>query len=203
MELSALKGRCSSWGCKADWWASSICSRAGIPAAGSTAPFHSSISAWRRALDRWRATTIPWPRRGNAQVRIKSGMANIPVGTVGEEKLLVTSEVTINFLEMEGARVLSTPHMIGYMERTSRNTVLPLLEPGHDTVGTHVNVSHLAATPVGMTVTFRAEVTGGTGRRVQFRVEAWDEKEKVGEGTHERAIINIAKFATRLAEKLK
>jgi len=130
-------------------------------------------------------------------------MANIPIGTVGEEKLLVTSEVAINFLELEGARVLSTPHLIGYMERTSRNTVLPLLEPGHDTVGTHVNVSHLAATPLGMTVTFRAEVTGVTGRRVQFRVEAWDEKEKIGEGTHERAIIDIAKFATRLAEKGK
>jgi len=81
--------------------------------------------------------------------------------------------------------------------------VLPLLEAGHDTVGTHVNVSHLAATPLGMTVTFRAEVTGVTGRRVQFRVEAWDEKEKIGEGTHERAIIDIAKFATRLAEKLQ
>jgi len=130
-------------------------------------------------------------------------MANIPVGTVGEEKLLVTSEVTINFLGMEGARVLSTPHLIGYMERTARNTVLPLLDPGHDTVGTHVNVSHLAAAPLGMTVTFRAEVIGVTGRRIQFRVEAWDEKEKIGEGTHERAIIDIAKFATRLAEKLR
>src|ERR1017187_704336 len=153
MEPSVLKGRCSSWGCRADWWASSICSRAGIPAPGSTALFHSSILALRRALGRWRATTIPCPCRGKAHVRILSGMANIPVGTVGEEKLLVTSEVTINFLGMEGARVLSTPHMIGYMERTSRNT--------------------------------------------------WDEKEKIGEGTHERAIIDIAKFATRLAEKLK
>jgi len=130
-------------------------------------------------------------------------MANIPIGTSSEEMLLVTSEVSINFLGMEGARVLSTPHMIGYMERTARNTVLPLLDPGHDTVGTHVNVSHLAAAPLGMTVTFRAEVTGVTGRRVEFRVEAWDEKEKIGEGTHERAIINVARFATRLAEKGK
>ena len=128
-------------------------------------------------------------------------MPNIPIGAKGEEILLVTTEVAINFLGMDGARVLSTPHMIGYMERTCRNTVLPLLEPGHDTVGTHVNVYHLAATPMGMTVTFRAEITGVTGRRVQFRVEAWDEKEKIGEGTHERAIINVAKFATRLAEK--
>jgi predicted thioesterase len=130
-------------------------------------------------------------------------MANIPIGTVGEEKLLVTNEVAISFLGMEGARVLSTPHMIGWMERTSRNTVLPLLDPGHDTVGTQVNVSHLAAAPLGMTVTFRAEVTAVNGKRVQFRVEAWDEKEKIGEGTHERAIIDIAKFATRLAEKMK
>jgi predicted thioesterase len=128
-------------------------------------------------------------------------MSTIPIGTKGEKKLLVTSENAINFLGMEGARVLSTPHMIGYMERTCRDTVLPLLDPGHDTVGTHVNVSHLAAAPLGMAVTFHAEVTAVTDRRIQFNVSAFDEKEKIGEGTHERAIINVAKFATRLAEK--
>ena len=128
-------------------------------------------------------------------------MANIPIGTSGEEKLLVASEVAINFLGMEGARVLSTPHMIGFMERTCRNTVLPLLDPGYDTVGTHVNVAHLAASPMGTTVTFRAEVTKVGERRVEFRVEAWDETEKIGEGTHERAIVNVAKFATKMAAK--
>lgn len=128
-------------------------------------------------------------------------MANIPAGTMGEQKLLVTSEVAISFLGLEGARVLSTPHMIGFMERTCRDTVFPLLDPGHDTVGTHVNVAHLAAAPIGMTVTFQAEVLSATDRRIQFRVEAWDEKEKIGEGTHERAIINIAKFASKLAQK--
>src|SRR5947209_1227938 len=97
-------------------------------------------------------------------------MANIPVGTRGEQKLLVTSEVAINFLGMEGARVLSTPHMIGYMERTCRDTVLPLLDTGYDTVGTHVNVAHLAAAPLGMAVTFSCEVTAVQDRRVQFRV---------------------------------
>ena len=85
-------------------------------------------------------------------------MANIPIGTKGEQKLLVTSEVAISFLGLEGARVLSTPHMIGYMERTCRDTVLPLLDPGHDTVGTHVNVAHLAAAPMGMAVTFAGRV---------------------------------------------
>jgi predicted thioesterase len=128
-------------------------------------------------------------------------MAAIPVGTRGEQKRLVTSENAINFLGLEGARVLSTPHMIGLMEWTCRNTVQPLLEAGYDTVGTHVNVAHLAAAPIGMMVTFTAEVLGVNDRRIQFRVEAWDEKEKIGEGTHERTIINIAKFATRLAAK--
>ena len=130
-------------------------------------------------------------------------MAHIPVGTKSEQTLLVTSENAISFMGMDGPRVLSTPHMIGYMEHTCRNAVLPLLDPGHDSVGTQVNVTHLAATPIGMTVTFRAEVTGVQERRVTFRVEAFDEKEKIGEGTHERAIINIAKFATRLAGKKK
>ena len=126
----------------------------------------------------------------------------IPIGEKGERKILVTTDVAINFLGLEGARVLSTPNMIKFMEWTCRETVQPHLEEGYDTVGTHVNVAHLAAAPMGMAVTFKAEVTGVNDRRVQFRVEAWDEKEKVGEGTHERAVINVAKFATRLAEKV-
>ena len=128
-------------------------------------------------------------------------MPNIPIGARGEDKLLVTSESAITFLGMEGPRVLSTPHMIGHMELTCRDAVLPLLDAGFDTVGTHVDVYHLAAAPVGAVVTFTAEVVAVDGRRIQFRVEAWDEKEKIGEGTHERAIVNVAKFATRLAEK--
>ncbi|MFY9727790.1 MAG: hotdog domain-containing protein, partial [Bryobacteraceae bacterium] len=72
---------------------------------------------------------------------------------------------------------------------------------GYDTVGTHVNVFHLAAAPIGAMVNITAEITGVVDRRVEFRVEAWDEKEKMGEGTHQRAIINVAKFAARMAEK--
>ena len=128
-------------------------------------------------------------------------MPNIPIGARAEMKLLVTSETAITFMGADGPRVLSTPHMIGRMELTSRDAVLPFLEAGFDTVGTHVDVYHLAAAPIGAVVTFTAEVTAVEGRRVHFRVEAWDEKEKIGEGTHERAIINVAKFATRLAEK--
>jgi len=130
-------------------------------------------------------------------------MANIPVGARGEQKVLVTTDVAINFLGLEGARVLSTPNMIRFMEWTCRDTVQPMLDAGYDTVGTHVNVAHLAAAPIGMSVTFRAEVLSVTDRRIQFRVEAWDEKEKIGEGTHERAMIHVEKFAIRLAEKMK
>ena len=129
-------------------------------------------------------------------------MAEIPIGTKLEKTLLVDNDVAINFLGLEGARVLATPWMIGWMERTCRDALLPLLDAGHDTVGTHVNVYHLAATPMGMTVTFKAEVIAVDGRRVNFKVEAWDEKEKCGEGTHERAIVNIARFAAKMQGKL-
>jgi predicted thioesterase len=128
-------------------------------------------------------------------------MHNIVIGTKGEKRVLVTGENAISFLGEAGPRVLATPNMIGLMERACRDTVLPQLEPGYDTVGTHVDVFHLAAAPIGATVNITAEITAVVERRVAFRVEAWDEKEKIGEGTHERAIINVAKFAARLAEK--
>ena len=128
-------------------------------------------------------------------------MANVTVGARGEKTLLVTNEIAINFLGLEGARVLATPEMIRAMEHTCRDLVKPMLDPGYDTVGTQVNVSHLAAAPLGMPVTFQAEITAVEDRRVKFNVVAFDEKERIGEGTHERTIINVAKFATRLAAK--
>ncbi len=128
-------------------------------------------------------------------------MHKIAVGAKGEAKLLVTSEVCIGFMGDEGARVLSTPHMIGFMERTCRDAVLPMLEAGYDTLGTRVEVAHLAAAPIGAAVTFTAEITGCANRRVEFRIEAWDEAGKIGEGSHERAIVNVARFAARMAEK--
>jgi len=136
---------------------------------------------------------------GKAEGRI--AMANITVGTRGEERLLVTSDVAIDFLGTENARVLSTPNVIQNLEITARNSIKPLLEDGWDSVGTHVSVAHLAATPMGMNVTFRSEVISVQDRRVNFKVEAFDEKEKIAEGTHERALVDIARFATRVAAK--
>jgi len=128
-------------------------------------------------------------------------MANIPIGTTRRVQTRVTTDIAISFMGDNDARVLSTPEMIRLMERTSRDLVLPLLDSGHDTVGTHVNVYHRAAAPLGSSVTFTSEVLGVDGRRVQFRVEATTETEKIGEGTHERTIVNVAKFAAKQAEK--
>ena len=129
-------------------------------------------------------------------------MTNIPLGTSLERKQLVTSDVAIRFIGLEEARVLSTPCLIGFLELTARDAVFGLLEPGYDRVGTHVDVRHLAATPIGMEVTTRAEVVGLDERRVTFKLEAYDKRDKVAEGIHERFIINVARFAARLQAKL-
>ena len=130
-------------------------------------------------------------------------MANIPVGTKNEEKLVVTPDVAIDFMGVEGARVLSTPNMILGLEKTARNLLVRLLDPGYDSVGTNVNVSHLAATPMGMTVTFRTEVTSVEDRRVNFKVEAFDAQDQIAEGTHQRAIVNVERFVAKMREKIQ
>jgi len=130
-------------------------------------------------------------------------MHNIKIGARREEPLLVTKDVSIDFLGLEDARVLSTPQMIRHMEWTCRNLVFPLLEQGYDTLGTHVDVYHRAAAPIGSVVLFTSEIVSVNERRVEFRVTAKAEDELIGEGIHERGIINIAKFAARLAEKIQ
>jgi len=130
-----------------------------------------------------------------------SCVQNVPIGTKGESKLLVTSELCINFLGVESGRVFGTPWLIWHMELTARDSVKALLGDTLDTVGTHVDVRHLAATPLGMEVTFRTEVIGVAERHLRFKVEAFDAKEKVGEGFHERGIIQIDRFASRVQAK--
>jgi len=129
-------------------------------------------------------------------------MKTIPLGLRGEKRILVSPEHAIGFMDHDDSRVLSTPRMIGLMEMTCRDALLPHLEEGYDSVGTIVNVRHLAATPIGMQVRFSAEVLEVNDRRVLFRVEAWDEREKIGDGTHERFVVNIRRFGARVQEKL-
>ena len=130
-------------------------------------------------------------------------MQTVPAGAAAQRQLLVTAEVAIDFLGDEDARVLGTPYLIGLLELTARQAAQPYLDPGEDTVGTHVDVRHLAATPLGMSVTFHAEVTGSDGRKLRFRVWAEDEREMVAEGTHERFVVNVERFAARVRDKAR
>ena len=125
-------------------------------------------------------------------------MHNLKIGATREETRVVGDENAMTFLGPDGPRVLSTPRMIGYMEGTSRNLVLDMLESGHDTVGTHVNVSHCAAAPMGTTVLFFAELIGVNNRRVTFRVKATMGEKTIGEGTHERGIIDVRHFKRKV-----
>jgi fluoroacetyl-CoA thioesterase len=128
-------------------------------------------------------------------------LGQIALGLIGEHRTTVTDDIAINFLGSDSARVLGTPFLIMLIEMTARNSIKPILDEGFDSVGTDVSIKHLAATPMGMQVIFRAEVIEVDGRRVKFSVEAFDEKEKIAEGTHERFVINVARFAERLRAK--
>ncbi len=99
--------------------------------------------------------------------------------------------------------VLSTPRMIDWMEQTSHEGIAAHLEPGWGSVGAKVNIAHLAATPVGMQIRVRSELVTVDGRRLVFKVEAWDAVEKIGAGEHERFLILHEKFDHRLAQKSK
>lgn len=130
-------------------------------------------------------------------------MTNIEPGLVGKSELLVEETHTASHLGSGGVEVLATPVMVALMEDAARSSVDSKLEQGQISVGVNLNVSHLAATPVGMRVTARAELVAVEGRRLTFTVEAHDEREKIGEGTHIRAIINLDRFMDRLHEKAR
>jgi len=125
----------------------------------------------------------------------------IEIGKVREAVIDVDDRVAIKFLGIEGARVLSTPQMIGFMEMVSRDLLVEMLEPGKDSVGTVVNVKHLGAAPMGTKVTFRSKLISLDGRRATFEVEAFDDAEMIGQGLHERFIITVANFAAKMKKK--
>ncbi len=123
-------------------------------------------------------------------------------GLVGEAKIVVSQDLTAEASNVEGmAPVLATPRLISFLERTAHLAVLPQLAEGQSTVGILVNVRHLAATPVGMQVRFRAELVEVDRRRLRFKVEAWDEVEKIAEGEHERFIIDWQRFLDGIEKK--
>lgn len=126
----------------------------------------------------------------------------LQVGMKAEQKVTVTQEMTAAAMGSGALEVLATPCMIALMEGTAQSAIQSSLEEGQGSVGTRIDVKHLAATPVGMEVTCIAEVTEIDRRRVVFRVEAFDEVEKIGEGTHERFIISNDRFLEKCQGKL-
>ena len=134
-----------------------------------------------------------------------SETARVPLaaGLRHSRSVTVTDDLTPGHLRQDPIRVLSTPDMIRLVEQTAIEAVAPHLAPGQTTVGTRVDIAHLAATPVGMTVTITVELTEVDRRRLAFRVEVRDELDEAGKGTHERFIIDGAQRLPRLEDKLK
>ena len=115
----------------------------------------------------------------------------------------VTEDMTPPHLRAEPVRVLATPEMVRIVELTAIQAVQPHLKPGQTTVGTRIDLTHLAATPEGMTVTATVELTAVDRRRLSFKVEVHDELDTVGEGTHERFIVDPEQRGPRLTAKLE
>ena len=128
-------------------------------------------------------------------------MSELAVGLVGEASESVTRELTAAHWGSGLVASYSTPAMVGLMENAAFNATKPLLPETQTTVGTEVNIKHLAATPVGMTARARAELLELDGRKLVFKVEAWDDVEKIGEGTHTRFIVDVERFSQRFAAK--
>ncbi len=128
-------------------------------------------------------------------------MDNIVPGAVYEADELVTDELTAAVYGSGLVAAFATPALVALMENAAFNAVRPFLTAGQTTVGIEVNIKHLAATPPGMRVRARAELLQVNGRRLDFKVEAWDDVEKIGEGTHARMIVDSARFQARFEQK--
>jgi predicted thioesterase len=127
---------------------------------------------------------------------------NLAAGLAGSAELVVGDEHTAPRVGSGRIAVLATPVMINLIEAAALDAIERLLPEGYQSLGTVLNIRHIAATPVGMRVRARAEVVKVEGRTVFFAVECKDEKELIGDGRHERVVVNVAKFDERVKRKL-
>lgn len=135
------------------------------------------------------------------EMGLKKKKTMIEIGIKGRLEQTVTPEMSAARVGSGLVEVFATPMMIALMEKTCNESVLPCLDEGQGTVGTHLNVAHSAATPVGMRVWCESELVEVDRRRLVFKVKAFDECGLIGEGTHERFIIDTAKFAAKVYSK--
>jgi predicted thioesterase len=130
-------------------------------------------------------------------------LSSLKIGLVGSAEITVDDKDTAPQIGSGRVHVLATPVMINLMEAAALNAVERLLPPGHQSLGTRLEVGHYAATPVGMRLRATAELTKVEGRNLEFRVEAFDDKERVGDGAHTRVVVNVARFDERVQRKLR
>jgi predicted thioesterase len=123
------------------------------------------------------------------------------IGTSGELQFVVESKHVIDFATDGMPAVLSTPNLIGLMERTARQTLEPFLESDERSVGIEIELRHLAATPLGQRVTCTARVISVDGKQIGFQIEARDQHELIARGLHQRAVIRVDSFARRVQSK--
>jgi fluoroacetyl-CoA thioesterase len=128
-------------------------------------------------------------------------MTTLEPGLTATVTLTVGTNDTATAFASGAVEVLATPRLIGLLEQAAALAVEPTLAEEQTTVGTRVDMRHLAATPIGMRVTASAELVEVEERRLRFRIQAHDERELVAEGTHERAIVNRARFLERVKQK--
>ena len=129
-------------------------------------------------------------------------LSRLTIGLEGTAEIVVGEEHTAPRVGSGRVRVLATPVMINVMEAAALAAVEHLLPDGHQSLGIRLDVGHYAATPVGMRLRATARLTGVEGRTLAFRVEAFDERERVGDGTHERVVVNVTRFDERVQRKL-
>jgi predicted thioesterase len=129
--------------------------------------------------------------------------APLPPGLTGRAELVVGEEHTAPRVGSGLVHVLATPVMINLFEAAALDAVDQHLPPGYQSLGTVLNIRHIAATPVGMRVRATAEIVKVEGRTVFLKVKAEDEKELIGDGLHERVVVNVAKFDARVQAKLR
>lgn len=126
---------------------------------------------------------------------------DLPAGLTGTAELVVGEQHTAPRIGSGRIHVLATPVMINLIEAAALAAVEQSLPEHHQSLGTHLDITHVAATPVGLHVIARAELTRIDGRRLTFRIWADDERDRIGEGTHERIIVDVARFDARAQEK--
>ena len=129
-------------------------------------------------------------------------LSDVAVGRTGAAEVVVAEEHTAPFVGSGRVRVLATPVMINLMEAAALDAVERLLPPGHQSLGIRLDVRHYAATPVGMRVRVTAELIKVDGRTLDFRVEARDDREPIGDGLHQRVVVNVARFDKRVQDKI-